>query len=146
MAGFERPLTVALAGGLLAAICVVSLIAQLGPPGAGGAAGTVIGGVVSVLVAVLVSWNFFHFALAIPIEVRIDEEGVVRFRSRLRTVTIPACDITSITTGAWFDPNRFQAVVRHKGGKLTLVNQFAGFRDFLAMLRELNPAVEIKGF
>lgn len=100
----------------------------------------------SVLVAVLVSWNFFYFALAIPIEIRIDEEGVVRFRSRLRTVTIPAGDIRSITTGSWCDPNRFQAVVRHKGGKLTLINQFVDFRDFLANLRELNPSVEIKGF
>jgi hypothetical protein len=37
-------------------------------------------------------------------------------------------------------------VVRHKGGKLTLLNQFADFPDFLATLRELNPSVDLKGF
>jgi hypothetical protein len=102
--------------------------------------------VVSILVTALVAWNFFHFALVIPIEIRIDEDGAVGFRSRLGTVTIPAGDITSITTGAWYDPKRFQAVVRHKGGKLTLINQLGDFRDFLATLQELNPSVEIKGF
>lgn len=153
-----------IAAGLLMAFCIIgnivlfvgvlifqpklllSLIAHLNPGGAGGAVGAIVAGVVSVLIAVLVAWNFFHFALAIPIEISIDEDGAVGFRSRLRTVTIPTGDIISITTGAWYDPNRFQAVVRHKGGKLTLVNQFADFRDFLATLRELNPSVEIKGF
>ena len=84
--------------------------------------------------------------LSAPIEASWPEDGTIDFRSRLRTVQVPAGDITSITTGTWYDPNRFQAVVRHKGGKLTLINQFADFQDFLATLRELNPAVEIKGF
>jgi hypothetical protein len=42
--------------------------------------------------------------------------------------------------------NRFQAVVRHKRGKLTLINHFSDFKDFLATVRELNPGVDIKGF
>lgn len=153
-----------LAAGLLTAICIIgnlvlfvdllifqpkflfSLVAQMGLPGAGGTVGAIVAGVMSVLIAVLVARNFFYFALAIPIEISIDEDRAIDFRSRLRTVTISAGDITSITTGAWYDPNRFQAVVRHKGGKLTLINQFADFRDFLATLRELNPSVDIKGF
>ncbi len=75
-----------------------------------------------------------------------DEDRNVSFRGRLRTVTIPVSDIVMIRTGEWFDPNRFQAVVRHKGGKLTLVNHFSDFTDFLATVKELNPSIEIKGF
>jgi hypothetical protein len=153
-----------LAAGLLTAVCIIvnvvlflgvlifqpnllfSLIAPMNPPGAGGTVGAIVAGVVSVLIAALVAWNFFYFALAIPFEISIDEDGAVGFRSRLRTVTIPAGDIKSITAGAWYDPNGFQAVVRHKGGKLPLINQFADFRDFLATLKALNPAVEMKGF
>jgi hypothetical protein len=155
---------VSLAAGLLAAFCIIgdlvvllgllifrprllfAFIADMKPPGAVGAVVPVIVGMGSILVAVLVGWSFLYFALVIPFEITIDEDGAVGFRSRLRTVTIPAGDITSITTGAWFDPNTFQAVVRHKGGKLALINQFAGFRDFLTTLRGLNPSVEIKGF
>ncbi len=128
-----------LAAGLLTAICIVgnlvlflgvvifqpkllvSLVAQMGRPGAGGAVGAIVAGVGSVVIAALVAWNFFSFALAIPIEIAIDEDGTIGFRSRLRTVALLAGDITSITTGAWYDANRFQAVVRHKGGKLTLI-------------------------
>jgi hypothetical protein len=103
------------------------------------------------VVATAVTWlivpaGFFYFALAFPIEITIGEDATVRFRSQLRTITIPIADIISISTLGWCDPNRFNAVVRHKGGKLTLVNQFDDFEDFLATLRELNPSVEIKGF
>ncbi|GAC1471252.1 MAG: hypothetical protein NVSMB9_17210 [Isosphaeraceae bacterium] len=153
-----------LAAGLLTALCTIgnivlfngvlitqpkllfSLIARMNPPGAGGAGGAIVAGVGTVLAGALVAWNFFFFALVIPIEITIDKEGAVGFRSRLRTIAIPAGEITSISTGGWYDPNGFQAVVRHKGGKLKLINQFADFRDFLVTLRELNPAVEIKGF
>ncbi len=125
---------------------LVTLTIQMKQLGVLGVAGYIVAGVGSLLGAVLVGWNFLHFALVIPIEIIIDEDRTVGFRSRLRTITMPAGDIISIRTGSWYDPNRFQAVVRHKGGKLTLINQFADFRDFLATLRELNPAVEIIGF
>ena len=77
--------------------------------------------------------------------ITIDEDRDVRFRGRLQTVTIPLNDIVMIRTGEWFDPNRFQAVVRHKRGKLTLINHFSDFADFLATVKELNPSIEIKG-
>lgn len=155
---------VSFAAGLLTAFCIVgnlgllgavlilqpqllsSLISQINPTDAGGAVGSIVAGVGTLLIAVLVAWNSFDFALAIPVEITIDEDGIIAFRRRLRKVTIPAGDIASITTGAWYDPNRFQAVVRHKGGKLRLINQFDDFVDFLATLGDLNPTVEIKGF
>ena len=155
---------VALAAGLLAGFCLLgnlvlalfvlvfrptllfALVPQIEPFGVLGVAGSLAAGMGSLLACGIVVWGFFHIALAIPSEIAIDERGAIGFRSRLRTVTVQAGDILSIRTGGWFDPNRFQAVVRHKGGKLMLINQFPGFRDFLVTVRELNPAVEIKGF
>jgi hypothetical protein len=103
-------------------------------------------GLGSFFMGMVVCGMFLHFALRIPIEIIIDDDHSVCFRGRLRTVTIPVRDILAIQTGQWFDPNRFQLDVVHKGGKLTMINQFSEFPDFLATVKELNPSIEIKGF
>jgi hypothetical protein len=138
---------------LVCAVLVVGPARLLGPrpPGLGALRGAEIAaaiaaGLGSLLMGGFVCAMFFHFALRIPIEITIDEERDVRFRGRLRTVTIPVSEIVMIRTGEWFDPNRFQAVVRHKRGKLTLINHFSNFTDFLATVKGLNPAIQINGF
>jgi hypothetical protein len=73
-------------------------------------------------------------------------DGEVGLRSRLRTTVLRAGDITSVVTGGRADPNGFQAVIRHKGGKAVLVNQFPEIQDFLSSIKSLNPEVEVKGF
>jgi hypothetical protein len=100
----------------------------------------------SLAISVLLGCMSFRTAFGTPTEITVDGDGRVEFRSRLRTIVLEASNITSITTGEWYDPNRFHAVVRHKGGRLTLVNDFADFEDLLATLRDLNPAIQIKGF
>jgi hypothetical protein len=102
-------------------------------------AGTVIGGI-------FVSGMFFQFALRVPIEIRIHDDQVISFRSRLRTSSIPVDDIVMIRTGGRFDPNRFRGLVRFKGKILVFVNHFSNFNDFLATVKDLNPAIEIQGF
>ncbi len=111
-----------------------------------GMAAAIAAAIGSLLATALVAGWFLYVALGLPIEITIDDDREISFRSRIRNVTIPVDEITMIRTGEWFDPNRFQAVVRHKGGKLMLVNQFLDFKDFLANIKELNPAIEIKGF
>jgi hypothetical protein len=156
-----------LAAGSLVTLCIVgniilvALLLAMGPeslfgprpPGVkpltfGGLeiAAVIVAGLGSLLMGVVVCALFFHFALCIPIEIKISEDRDIHFRARLRSVTIPVSDIQMIRTGGWFDPNRFQAVVRYKGGKLILINHFSDFTDFLATVKELNPSVEIKGF
>jgi hypothetical protein len=125
---------------------VDGLIPELGQFGAFGIASAIAGGLGSLLTCLLVCWLFFRFALGFPIEITVDEDRSINFRSRLRTVTIPVDNVVSIRTGDWFDPNRFQALVRHKSGKLLLVNHFSDFKDFLTTVKTLNPAIEIKGF
>jgi len=83
------------------------LIPQREPFGALGFAGAIAAGLGSLLACLVVSWMFFRFALALPIEITIDEDRGIRFRSRLRTVTIPVGEIVMIRTGGWFDPNRY---------------------------------------
>lgn len=152
------------AGGLGAAcviadIILVSAVLVIGPDRFFGAPGlrlepfpgenivaSIAVGVGSLLVAVMVLRMFFHFALRIPIEITIDENREVHFRGRMKSVTIPVADIAMIRTGQWFDPNRFQAVVHCKRGKLTLINDFSDFTDFLATVKSFNPAIEIRGF
>ena len=87
-----------------------------------------------------------HRLVTIPIEITIDEERTVSFRNWFQTRSIPAAEIISISTGGWRDSNSFLAQIRHKQGKIILVNSFPEFRDFLAVVKSLNRTVEIKGF
>jgi hypothetical protein len=154
-----------LAAGALLALCVVgngilfllllvlrpqriaaALFPQMHGLGPLGTAGAIAAGTASLIVGALVSGMFCRFALAFPIEIAIDENRDIHIRCRLHAITIPVGDVLSIKTGEWFDPNRFQAVIRHKSGKIVLVNQFSDFTEFLAAVRDLNPAVKIEGF
>lgn len=166
--GFRLHQLVGLAVGVISAFCLVgnlalaiaalvimpriafgalaSFAAESGWPGPLGVAGCLVAGVGSLFVAGLVAWLAFRFALATPTEIAVGGDGRIEFRSKLRTVALRAGEITSITTGGWADPNRFQAVIRHEGGKVVLVNQFPDFRDFLATVKALNPAVDVNGF
>jgi hypothetical protein len=114
--------------------------------GVSGVAVGIVAGVGTVIGGIFVSGMFFHFALRFPIEIRIHDDRVISFRSRIRTISIAVDDIVVISTGRWFDPNRFNGLVRFKGGKLTFVNRFSNFKDFLTTVKDLNPAIEVKGF
>jgi hypothetical protein len=103
-------------------------------------------GLGSLIMGAMVGAMFLHFALRIPFEITIDEDQCIRFRARMRTVTIPVKDLLIIQTGRWFDPNRFQVDVVHKSGKLMIINQFSDFGAFLATVKEMNPSMKIKGF
>ena len=163
--GFRFFQLVALAGGSIAALCIVGdlvlalampvlfpgfvaqvLVPQIREVGFLEVAGFVIGGLASLAVAGVVAWGFFRLALATPTELALGEDGCIEFRSSLGTTRLRINDITSISTGGWSDPNRFLVTIRHKDGKVKLVNQFRDFRDFLVTVKSLNPSVEVKGF
>ena len=98
------------------------------------------------IVGVGVSAPLLLVLLRIPFEISINDDRTIGFRSWTGTVTLRPEEILSIRTGGFFDPQRRQLRIRHKGGKWCLVNAFSDFSDFLATLKVLNPAVEIKGF
>jgi hypothetical protein len=125
---------------------IASLVADAGWHGPAGVGVGLAAGVGSLAALGFFAWMSFQMAFGTPTEIIVNEAGEVEFRSRLRTIVLRACDMTSVVTGVWPDMNSFQVVIRHKAGKVFLVNQFPEFRDFLASLKALNPAIEVRGF
>ena len=78
-------------------------------------------------------------------EIRVAADGTLYFRALLRTLPVDARDVVSIDS-PWWNLNRQFPVLRHRGGKVRLLNPMDGFSDFLWTVRSLNPGVEIKGF
>ena len=77
-----------------------------------------------------------------PTEITWDEDGSIQFRGRKGTQRVHVADLLTISPGL----GRLAVKVRHSGGKLRLPNRFRGFYDFLATVKQQNPAVAIKGF
>ncbi len=89
----------------------------------------------------LMAWFFFK-KLAVPRLIELHEDGTVKFKGRFGERSVNAQDIESIQpTGHEMG----YLVVKHKGGKITLINQFNGFHDFLISVKRQNPTVELKG-
>jgi hypothetical protein len=108
----------------------------------------VIAGVGIVPIICAVGFVFLtRMLITMPFAITVDEdERIIWFRDWFRSRGVHAADFISVTTGGWRDPNRANVEIRHKGGKLTLFNQFRDFRDFLERLKALNPSVDIRGF
>jgi hypothetical protein len=78
-------------------------------------------------------------AMSGPIKIVINHDREIEFRSWLRSVTVRASDLTTIS-------GMRGTVIRHKGGKIHLLDTFPRFEEFLLTVKALNPSVEIKGF
>jgi hypothetical protein len=77
-----------------------------------------------------------------PHKIVLDPDGTIAFISILRIRNLSARDILSIkpegTTYGFL-------VVRTERSKIRIIAQFDGFHDFLARLKAMNPAVELRG-
>jgi hypothetical protein len=72
----------------------------------------------------------------LPYEVTVSDDGTLEFRSLLRTRTIRAQRIVSITL------DEGDVELRHDRGKIGMVPT-DNFDEFLRQLLELNPAIEL---
>jgi hypothetical protein len=89
----------------------------------------------------LMAW-FALKKLAVPRVIELHEDGTVKFRGLVGERSVHAHDIESIQpTGNEMG----YLVVKHTGGKISLINQFNEFHDFLISLKRHNPTVELKG-
>jgi hypothetical protein len=134
---------------LAAAWTVFSLLD--GHPAEGGWVASLVAGLIVIDLAIaatagLIAWVMLRFAFRTPTKLTVADDGLIAFRSWWRTIEIRPVDVHCVESGVWIGPSRFSVVVRHKGGEIAFFNQFHDFRDFLARLKVLNPAVEIKGF
>jgi hypothetical protein len=83
-----------------------------------------------------------YWWLRFPSTIEWHGDGTVSFKGPVRAVQIPLSAIESIRTygaGAGF------LALRYSRKKLLLLNQFDQFHEFLHLLKESNPRVELRG-
>jgi hypothetical protein len=87
-----------------------------------------------------IPWVAFVY-LSTPFEIQLSDSRI-RFRSLIRKNEIAAADVKSVTKGflTWH-----VVTIRHSAGKVNVPSQIDGFYQFLSSIKELNPAVEIRG-
>ena len=75
-------------------------------------------------------------------EIQVHENDDVEFISWVQRVRLHAREILSVRafSGRWQ-----RIVIRHQGGSLLLAGSFDQFHQFLAELKQAQPAVEIRG-
>jgi len=90
---------------------------------------------------VVLAWIWYYY-LRIPVAITWREEGVLEFKSPIRTIAVPVDEIIAIKAVplSW-------GVIRitYKGGSLRLINQITGLYELIGAVKAANPLVEIKG-
>ncbi len=80
--------------------------------------------------------------LRIAFDIRIRDDAKIEFRSLFRTTVVSPAEIKSIRAKRY--ALGFVDIV-HLKGTVHLLSQMDGFHEFIATVKSLNPAVEIKG-
>ena len=71
-------------------------------------------------------------------------DDVLTFQTVLRRFEIPNHTVVSVKA-LWSDPFGTMPVLKHTGGKVTLISAMDGFHEFLTRLKDLNPTIEVRG-
>jgi hypothetical protein len=87
-------------------------------------------------------WLFYVRLPRLTTEIELNEDGWVEFRNRRGSQQVHVASIRSIGRG--LGPRGVR--VRHGGGSVRLPARFRQFYDFLASVKSMNPAIEIRGF
>ena len=91
---------------------------------------------------IFLGWLFYVRLPKMPTEIDLTSDGWVAFRGRRGTKQVHVANIKSIGRGL----GRRSARVRHGEGSLTVPGRIREFYDFLASVKTMNPAIEIRGF
>lgn len=90
------------------------------------------------LVVLILLWASYKFLFLTPIEVLVFKDGMLAFRSLLRTTWLDPADVTGITIGL------SSLYVRHEGGTIHLFKYLDDIDGFLTTLQEINPSIPVK--
>ncbi len=90
----------------------------------------------------LFGWLFYVRLPKMPTEVEVADDGWINFRGRRGTEKVHVATIKSIGRGLGGKTVR----VRHGGGRLRMANGVKDFYAFLATVKGMNPAIDIRGF
>ena len=84
----------------------------------------------------------WYFYLRIPVAITWREEGVLEFKSPIRTTAVPVTEIIAIKAV----PLGWGFIrIKYHGGSLRLMNQITGLYELIGTVKAQNPQVEIKG-
>ena len=94
-----------------------------------------------ILWAGMLVWIWYIYA-RIPVAITWREEGVLTFKSLIRTTEVPVDDIIAIKAA----PLSWGFIrITYKGGSLRIINQITGLYELIGAVKAANPLVEIKG-
>ena len=88
----------------------------------------------------MLGW-WWYWVSSIPYRIQVHEAAEIEFISVLRRRRVKPTEIRSITPESQLG----FLTVRHSGGKIRLLNQFDGFHEFITILKQNNPTVELRG-
>ncbi len=86
----------------------------------------------------LIAYRLLRF----PFEITIRDDAMIEFRSLFRRAVLAPSAVKLVRASRY--SLGFVDIV-HEGGTVHLVSQMDGFHEFLTTLKELNPAVTIRG-
>lgn len=77
-------------------------------------------------------------------EIRLSDDGTCELETKRRVVRLHVNEIQSVKYSRGDESESY--TIRYQGGKLHVSERIAGFADFLAYLKTLNPAVDLTSF
>jgi hypothetical protein len=87
-----------------------------------------------------------HYTHRVCGEIRLSDDGICELQTKRRLIRLDASEITSVKYIRDDDSDAERYSVRYRGGKVSVAGRMEGFADFLARLKELNPAVDLTSF
>ena len=85
---------------------------------------------------------YAYFFWRIPFKITCQDDDVIEFRSVFRRIVVSPIEIKSVRAKRYMPG--FVDVV-HRDGTIHLVSQIDGFHDFIWTIKQINPAITIKG-
>jgi hypothetical protein len=98
-------------------------------------------GLMEIVWFVILAWLWF-FYLRIPMTITWRDDGVLEFKSPIRTTEVPVADLIVIKAM----PLSWGFIrITYNRGSLRLINQITGLYELLGTIKAANPRVEITG-
>ncbi len=90
---------------------------------------------------VILAWVWF-FYLKVPVTITWRDDGILEFKSPIRTIEVPVADLIAIKA----KPLSWGFIkITYNRGSVRLINQITGLYELLGAIKAANPRVEITG-
>ena len=97
---------------------------------------------VGVLILLAAGISLYGAVLSVPHTIKVSENGSIEFVSFVGAKRVQSRDIRSIKP---YGGRVGYLMIRTDHDRIRILNQFDGFHEFIARLKETNPRVEIRG-